>query len=311
MYGGNLLMQTSTPLTEQVDTSLCGFDTWSPAQMAHTFLAAQTASLAAVMVVEESIARASVLIAQRLRHSQGRLLYVGAGSAGMQACIDGVELPATFGWPYERLGLVLAGGLECLLHDKGQVEDDTEAATKEVQTLKIQADDVIIAVTASGSTPYTLTVSELAKQQGALVIGVTNTSTSLLQNIADHTIGIESGMEIVAGSTRMVAGTTQKMVLNTLSTLVMAQLGYLYDNLMVNMRVTNKKLRKRAVDITQRITGEHDLARIENGLEQANYHIPLAVLCIRGVERTKAESLLTKYNNQLRAALAEIGCSHP
>lgn len=301
-------MQAASALTEQIDHELQAFDTWSPEQMAQTVLSAQVQSLQAVLATQQQLAQASRLMVERLQHSQGRLIYTGAGSAGLQACIDGVELPATFGWPSERLILLLAGGLECLLNDKGFAEDNVDLARIDTERIQITPDDVVIAVTASGSTPYTLAVCRFAKQQGALVIGITNSAKTLLHTATDLTIGIASGMEIVAGSTRMAAGTSQKIVLNTLSTMVMAQLGYLYDNLMVNMQVHNIKLIQRAFDIVQHIT-QADKTQIMQALQTANYQIPLAVLLIKGVKKKTAQQLLVKHGNRLRAALAELDCS--
>ncbi|WP_020394374.1 N-acetylmuramic acid 6-phosphate etherase [Thiolinea disciformis] len=303
-------MQT-TALTEQVDNRFQGLDTWPAEQMAQMLVQAQLESVQVLTQVKTALGLASRAIVERLSSgsAQGRLIYVGAGSAGMQACIDGVELAGTFGWPYQRLHMLLAGGLECLLQDKGWAEDDVQQAYTDIEKLGVNTGDVVIAVTASGSTPYTLTVSDYAKRLGALVIGITNTAQSPLHNIADHTIGIISGMEPVAGSTRMAAGTTQKIVLNTLSTMVMAQLGYLYDNLMVNMKVTNTKLKQRAVAIVEHIT-RLDAATITAALEQAHYQIPLAVLIAKGVDKVKAETLLAKQGNQLRAVLAELDCNH-
>ena len=296
--------------TEQALTLWEGMDQWSAEVLSARLITSHLGALSCIPLVDKVIAQAGEAAVRRLMHGEGRLVYVGAGSAGLQACVDGMELPGTYGWPRQRLAFLLAGGLVDWANMPGEAEDDTSAALVDSRQLKLGGADVVLAVSASGRTPYTLAVAQHACEQGALLIGICNTPDSSLTYLADHAVVMSTGQEAVMGSTRMQAGTAQKIALNTLSTLIMARLGYLYDNLMVNLDVSNSKLLVRATAMVARIAA-CDGQQAGQALEQADHQVPLAVLLLAGLEREKASRLLAQHHNRLREVLALLahGCS--
>ena len=299
-------MHTQAQTTEAATQTGLGMDQWPADQLSAYLCQAQMASLQCLETASQPLAEAGEAAVTRLQTGQGRLIYCGAGSAGAQACMDGMELPGTYGWPQARLAVLLAGGLECFLQDDGSAEDDTAAGVQAFHALQPKDADVLVAVSASGNTPYTVAIAQAARQTSTLVIGLCNNHGSSLQQCADYSIVLTTGAEAVAGSTRMAAGTAQKIALNTLSTLVMARLGYLYDNLMVNMRISNQKLIGRGAGMVARI-GQCSTAQAEQCLQQAQGHIPLAVLLARGLELAAAHELLARHGNRLRAAMQALG----
>ncbi len=290
--------------TETSDCRWQGMDQWSAEQLALRQLDAHQHSLQCIDGLHLSLASAGEEIAGRLASGKGRLIYGGAGSAGAQACLDGLELPATFAWPKERLALLLAGGLDSFYDQGGLFEDNRELARENLNALQLHGQDVLIAVSASGNTPYTLELIELARFKGALTIAIVNNDDTAMQLAADHCLVLNTGAEAVAGSTRLAAATAQKIVLNTLSTLVMTRLGHLYDNLMVRMCVSNKKLQSRAVQIICQIT-DCDVGRAQHLLLSANLEVPIAVLMARGLSLSEARKKLQHHGGQLRAALED------
>src|SRR5262245_3156189 len=180
---------------------------------------------------------------------RGRLIYAGAGTSGRLAVQDGAELMPTFSWPPERLLLLIAGGNEALIQAVEGAEDQTEHAIALVKSHGICPKDVLIAVAASGSTPFTLACLRGAKKAGALTIGVANNAGAPLLLESDHPILLDTGVEPIAGSTRMKAGTAQRITLNLLSSLLMIRLGRVYEGLMVDVQATNRKLAKRSEEM--------------------------------------------------------------
>ncbi|MBK8454786.1 MAG: N-acetylmuramic acid 6-phosphate etherase [Thiofilum sp.] len=302
-------MRLSTQTTETAHPKGQGMDQWSIPQLAHYLCQAQLDSLAQLDTLPSAIARAGEAIVRRLTQApHSRIIYVGAGSSGAIACLDGMELFGTFGWPRERLGLLLAGGLQSFFDASTSHEDDTLQALKDLTQLNPSAQDVIIAVAASGSTPYTLAVVQRAQSLGCLIIGIANTAACTLLNLADHAILLNTGAEALAGSTRLAAGTAQKLTLNTLSTLVMTQLGYVYDHYMVNLHISNHKLYERALQIIMQIT-HASRAEAVNALQQAHNQVPQAILILQGLSAEQAHNLLIKHEFRLRSALNAIGAS--
>ena len=183
----------------------------------------------------------------------GRLFYAGAGTSARIGVQDGVELTPTFGWPAERTGFLIAGGTDALLRSVEDAEDDADAARAAVAEAGIDAGDCVIGLSASGSTPYTCAAVAEAREHRAATIGIASNPGSRLAGLAEHPVTLATGGEVVAGSTRMKAGTAQKIALNLVSTLVMVRMGRVRDGMMVAMRPTNAKLRKRRERIDEAV----------------------------------------------------------
>jgi N-acetylmuramic acid 6-phosphate etherase len=238
---------------------------------------------------------------ERLR-DRGRLVYVGAGTSGRMGVQDGAELVPTFGWPDDRLLLLIAGGKDALLQSVEGAEDEVEHAVALVTRHEINADDVLIAVAASGTTPFTVTCLREARKRGALTIGIANNRDTPILHESHHAILLSTGSEPIAGSTRMKAGTAQKIALNLLSCLLMILLGRVYQGLMVDVRALNEKLVRRSEDMLIRLTGRsRDEARA--ALERANGSVKVAVLLLQGCDPDRATDLLDRAGGQLGKAL--------
>lgn len=235
----------------------------------------------------------------------GRLVYVGAGTSGRIAVQDGAELRPTYDWPSDRIVFVMAGGTEAVLQSVEGAEDDEEKGAEAIAGAEINQDDVVIAVAASGTTPFTMGALRSAGARGALTIAVANNRGAPLFELARHRILIETGTEVLAGSTRMQAGTAQKIVLNLFSTAAMVRLGRVYRGLMVSMRASNVKLLRRAEVIVSQIVGcaENDAAKF---VERADGDVKIAVLLGLGCEQTDAVEALLKHEGNLRAAIDEL-----
>jgi N-acetylmuramic acid 6-phosphate etherase len=235
----------------------------------------------------------------------GRLVYVGAGTSGRIAVQDGAELRPTYDWPSDRLVFVMAGGMQAVLQSVEGAEDDEAKGAEAIADAEIDQNDVVIAVAASGTTPFTLGALRSAGARGALTIGVANNRGTPLFELARHRILIETGTEVLAGSTRMQAGTAQKIVLNLFSTAVMVRLGRVYRGLMVSMRASNAKLLRRAAVIVSQIVGcgEADAADF---VERAEGDVKIAVLLGLGWEKTNAVEALLKHEGNLRAVIDEL-----
>jgi N-acetylmuramic acid 6-phosphate etherase len=290
--------------TESVNPDWVNIDSWPTEQAVAAMLDGQAQAIAAIQSQVPAIARATEAAADRLRMGQGRLLYAGAGTSGRVAVQDGVELWPTFGWPEDRLGYVVAGGLDALMKAVEGAEDDRDAAIAQVEALAVTASDVFIGVAASGRTPFTMAALETARAKGALTIAIANNAEAPLAKAADHGIIAVTGSEAIAGSTRMKAGTAQKAILNLLSTAIMLRLGRVYKGLMVDMIISNDKLLKRGQDMVREITGCRDIVAV-NALEAANRDIKKAVLIARGMSADDAAALLARHSQILRAALDE------
>lgn len=291
--------------TELVSERFRNVDVWSLESAVDAMIEGQLAAIASIQPASRSIARAAKASVGRLS-SSGRLIYVGAGTSGRVAAQDGVELFPTYGWPNERLAYILAGGESALVESAEGAEDDSEAAAKEIKRLELTQSDVVVGVAASGKTPFTISALLTAKGAGALTIGVVNNENSPLAEVADHTIVASTGSELIAGSTRMKAGTAQKAILNILSTSIMLGLGKVHQGLMVNMVISNKKLRQRGAEIVSMISGV-SIDESKNTLSAADDVIPLAVLMSLGLEKDKAANLLDNHNGHLGHSIAAMG----
>ncbi|MGC6484837.1 MAG: N-acetylmuramic acid 6-phosphate etherase [Candidatus Puniceispirillales bacterium] len=232
--------------TESIPHQSRWLDTLDDAAAVDTMAADQITAARAVAAAAAAIEAAAAAVFARLKASpESRLFYAGAGTSARIGVQDGVELTPTFGWPQQRTGYLIAGGTAALTQSIEGAEDNTEAAMAAVTDAGIGQHDVVIGIAASGSTPYTCAAVTAAKTAGALTVGIANNSDAPLVAAADCGITLITGSESVAGSTRMKAGTAQKICLNIISTLVMVRMGKVRNGLMVGMQATNEKLRRR------------------------------------------------------------------
>jgi N-acetylmuramic acid 6-phosphate etherase len=246
------------------------------------------------------LAQAALAIEERLR-AGGRLVYAGAGTSGRLAVQDGAELMPTFSWPQERLIMLMAGGRDALLRAVEGAEDETGKAAALVRQHAIGERDVLIAVAASGTTPFTIACLREAKSRGALTVGIANNPDTPILDEADHPIRLDTGPEPIAGSTRMKAGTAQRVALTVLSSLVMIRLGRVYEGLMVDVQASNTKLMRRSETILAQLTG-HGRDKVREALTQAKGSVKLALLLLEGIAIDEARRALDRAGGDLRGA---------
>jgi N-acetylmuramic acid 6-phosphate etherase len=287
--------------TESVGARYRGLDDWPSRDILEVFVEGQMAAIAAVRTALPAIEAAADAATARLRDG-GRLVYAGAGTSGRLALLDGVELTPTFDWPSERIVTLIAGGDTALVRAVEGAEDDREAAARDVTRARVAKADVMIAVAASGGTPYTLAALEAARKAGALGIGIANNPDAPLLKGAEYPILLDTGAEAIGGSTRMKAGTAQKATLNLLSSLIMTRLGRVHDGYMVDLRATNAKLRRRSERMLAEIAGA-DTAAAQDALKRCNGRVKPAVLVLKGLSPEAAERALTTAGGSLRGAL--------
>ncbi|HYC05128.1 MAG TPA: N-acetylmuramic acid 6-phosphate etherase [Azospirillaceae bacterium] len=287
--------------TESISPRYLDLDTWPTQDVVEAMLESQFAAVAAVKSQAEALARAAEAAADRLGDT-GRLVYVGAGTSGRLAVQDGVELGPTYGWGRERLVFALAGGMGALSASAEDAEDDGAKGAATMREEGVGPQDVVIGLAASGTTPYTVAAIAEARRLGALTIGMANNGGTPLLEAAEHAICLETGGEFIAGSTRMKAGTAQKIATNMLSTAIMVRLGRVYRGLMVDMRVSNAKLRDRGARIVAEVAG-CPVETASAALERSGGNIKLAALLALGLEAGAAEALLRASKGNLRRAL--------
>jgi N-acetylmuramic acid 6-phosphate etherase len=278
-----------------------GLDTWSDGEILDAFWEGQSRAIGSLRSALPSIAAAAQALAQRLQ-AGGRVVYSGAGASGLLAAGDAMEIGPTFNWPDDRVFVLLAGGTDLTPGLKGDVEDHDDRGRIEAEALNLTRNDAIIAVAASGTTRYTLAVMEAAAKAKALTIAIANNAGGPMLKNADHAILLETGPEVIGGSTRMNAGTAQKAALNMLSSLTMIRLNRVHDGLMVDLRVQNAKLRERAIGILMSITGA-DKDAAAKALAACNDRIKPAALVLAGHSPDEAERILNQVGGSLRAAL--------
>ncbi len=261
--------------------------------------------VAAVRVALPSIVSAAGAMVERLRRSEGRLVYVGAGTSGQLALQDGMEMTSTFGWPPERLLFLIAGGDEARLRPRGIWEDDTQAAHRAVTDNKIGTADTVVGVAASGATPFTVSLFQRATSAGALTVGIVNSPGAPMLRASTHPILLDTGAEVIAGSTRLKAGTAQKTVLGMLSSLVMMRLGHVVDGFMVSLVADNEKLQARAVRMVAEIAGV-GLEEAARSSSQTEGRVKEAVLVAQGVAVEQARDTLAARSGNLRVAMTDL-----
>jgi N-acetylmuramic acid 6-phosphate etherase len=251
-----------------------------------------------------SIARAIDWIAASLKRGGGRLIYVGAGTSGRLGALDASEIPPTFDVDPRRVQFVIAGGAKALGSAVEANEDSEDLGQREMAKKKPGRKDVVVGIAASGRTPFTVAAIHYARRHGAKTVAVTCNRNSPLEKAAHLAIVTEVGPEVISGSSRMKAGTAQKMVLNMLSTGAMVRLGYVYGNLMVNLHLKNDKLKERGITVLVRATGV-DRSTAERALREAGNSVPVALIMLQtGVKQSLAVQALKSAGGHVRQAIA-------
>lgn len=289
--------------TEARNSAAARLDTSSALEIARVINAEDAKVAPAVRRALPQIARAIDLIAAALERG-GRLLYVGAGTSGRIAALDAAECPPTFNTDPHMVQFVMAGGTKALGSAVEANEDSRALGRHDMAAKQPGKNDVVVGIAASGRTPYTIAALEYARRHGAKAVALACNRASALGKAADISIVVEVGPEVVAGSSRMKAGTAQKMVLNMLSTGALARLGYVYGNLMVNVHLKNRKLVQRGLCILERAADvDEDQAR--RTLRLAGNRVPVALVMLRaGVGRWEAETCLRSAKGHVRKAIA-------
>ena len=291
--------------TEKLNPAAKNLDLNSSLDIARIINAEDAKVALAVRRALPQIARAIDLIAAALKRS-GRLIYAGAGTSGRIAALDAAECPQTFNINPKTVQFVIAGGLKALSTALETKEDSRQLGKREMAKKRPGKNDVVVGIAASGRTPFTVAAVEYARRRGAKTIAVTCNRRSPLEEAAHLAIVTEVGPEVVSGSSRMKAGTAQKMVLNMLSTGAMTRLGYVYDGLMVNVHLKNEKLVERGISILQQAAGV-DRNSARKALQAAGKSVPVAlVMLIAGVTRAQAVSALKQNSGHVRNAIASI-----
>lgn len=288
--------------TEQPNTAAKNLDQKSSLEIASIINLQDAKVAAAVKRALPQIAQGIDLIATALKQG-GRLIYVGAGTSGRLGALDASECPPTFNTDPKTVQFIIAGGIKALYSATEASEDSRELGQREMAKKKPGKNDVVVGIAASGRTPFTIAAVEYARHHGAKTIGVTCNAGSPLEKAAHLAIVAEIGPEVIAGSTRMKAGSAQKMILNMLSSGAMTRLGYIYGNLMVNVHVKNYKLRERGLTILQQAAGVTPEAA-EQALRAARNNVPAALVMLEAnVSRTQAIKALKSTSGHVRRAI--------
>lgn len=287
--------------TEEAAERFRGLDTWKTTEVLSALWSGQLQAVASCLSSLAPLAEAVDAAAARLADGEGRLVYVGAGSSGVIAVLDAVDLGTTFDWPDGRLRMVLPGGLDLSQGLADSAEDDGAAGSARMNDMAIGPHDVVVAVSASGRSAFTVGALARAGELGALTVGFTNMAGSPLALAARYAVAVETGAEVIAGSTRLGAGTSQKVLFNLFSTALMTRLGAVFDNLMVNVRPANIKLRQRCAAMVARIAGVDAPAAAE--ALQRYGSVKRAVLGLSGVADGDIDARLAAAGGVLRRAM--------
>ncbi|MEQ8400869.1 MAG: N-acetylmuramic acid 6-phosphate etherase [Roseitalea porphyridii] len=293
------------PGTETLELDAPFLDTLDDEALFATLLGSQAKAIGAVERARPALIGATVAAAEALQEPGSRLIYCGAGTSGRVALLDGVELNPTFNWPEARLHILVAGGSASIVEAQEGAEDDGASATRALDELRLGAGDVVVGLAASGTTPFVLAALEAGNRAGALTIGVANNAGTPVLAEARCPVLLETGAEALAGSTRLAAGTSQKIALNIFSTALMVRLGKVYRGRMIDMRVTNRKLQGRAVAIVRDIVG-CDEARAREALAACEFDVRQAILVARGATRAQALALLERHGGRIADADREL-----
>jgi N-acetylmuramic acid 6-phosphate etherase len=290
--------------TEQPHPDHPALDSCATPVLVQAFVADQALAATAVQAAAADLARAVDAAVPRLR-AGGRIITVGAGTSGRLGVLDSVELHPTFNWPPERAPALLAGGPGAMFQAVEGAEDDREQGAADLAALQPTPQDVVLLLAASGGTPYALGAAAAARAAGALTIGLANNPGAPLPAACDIGIVLDTGPEVISGSTRLKAGTAQKIALNTFSSSVMVRLHKTYGHLMVDLRASNAKLRQRALRLTQRATGA-DEATAAAALAACDQHVKTAIVMLRaGLDVAAARARLAAAEGSVRLALGE------
>ncbi|QBE63903.1 N-acetylmuramic acid 6-phosphate etherase [Pseudoduganella lutea] len=291
------MLKTETPSSEHAQ-----LDQYPVPDLVAAFVDDQFNAVQAVRAAAPRIAEAIEAAVPRIE-AGGRLVYVGAGTSGRLGVLDSVELYPTFSWPPERAVALLAGGEGAMFKAVEGAEDDREQGARDLRSIGPGASDVVLLLAASGATPYVLGALHAAREAGALTIGIANNAGAPVVTGAHVGITLDTGTEVISGSTRLKAGTSQKIVLNTISSAIMVRLHKVYRNLMVDLKPTNAKLFARTVRLTVHATGA-DEAAARAALEACGFHVKVAIVALlKKVPVPQAESLLARAGGSVRGAL--------
>lgn len=292
------MLKTETPSTRHAE-----LDLYPTAQLVAALVDDQFWAVEAVRLASPHITAAITAALPRIA-AGGRLLYVGAGTSGRLGVLDSVELHPTFSWPPERAVAILAGGAGAMFAAVEGAEDDLDQGVADLLALQPQRSDVVFLLAASGATPYVLGALRAAREAGALTVGIANNAGAPVAMQADCGIVLDTGTEVISGSTRLKAGTAQKITLNTISSALMVGLHKTYGNLMVDLKPTNAKLILRAVKLTMHATGA-DEAQARSVLEQCQFHVKVAIVALlKKMTTDQAQALLAGAGGSVRSALA-------
>ena len=295
-------MSTPALRTEQPHPDHPALDRYDTAQLVDAFAADQALAAQAVRAAGAELARAVDLAVPRLQNG-GRLIYVGAGTSGRLGLLDSVELNPTFSWPSERSPALLAGGASALYKAVEGAEDNRVQGAADLQALQPTANDVVLLLAASGTTPYALGAAEAARAAGALTVGFACNPGTPLPAACEVGVVLDTGPEVISGSTRLKAGTAQKIALNTFSSAVMVRLNKVYGNLMVDLRATNAKLVQRAQRLTVRATGAAE-TDARAALDACGNRVKVAIVMLKaGVDAAAAEQRLDAAQGSVHGAL--------
>lgn len=289
--------------TETPDQQHAELDQYPTVELVNTLVDDQINAVKAVRAAAPRIAAAVTAALPRIE-AGGRLIYVGAGTSGRLGVLDSVELYPTFSWPTERAVALLAGGTRAMFVAVEGAEDDLAQGAADLRDTNAGPNDVVLLIAASGGTPYVLGALRAARELGALTVGFANNTDAPVANEAEIGVTLDTGSEIISGSTRLKAGTSQKIALNTFSSALMVRLNKVYGNLMVDLKPTNAKLVQRAVRLTMIATGAGEEAA-RAVLEQCDFHVKVAVVALeRKTDVTQARALLETARGSVRRALA-------
>ncbi len=293
----------STPRTEQAHPGHAGLDRYTTTELVQALAEDQAHAAQAVLAAAPQLQRAVDAAVPRLR-ANGRLIYVGAGTSGRLGVLDSVELLPTFSWPPERALALLAGGGGAMFRAVEGAEDNTTQGAADLQALQPTPNDVALLIAASGGTPYAVGAAQAARSAGALTIALVNNPGAALAAACEIAVVLDTGPEVISGSTRLKAGTAQKIALNTFSSAVMVRLHKVYGNLMVDLRATNAKLVKRALRLTMQASGA-DEAAAQAALQACEWRVKTAIVMLKaGLSAAAADYCLQAAEGNIHAALA-------